>query len=93
MKKAVALGYDKNKDKAPKVLAKGKEAVAKKIIERAKELGIEIREDKDLVEVLEKLNIYDEIPPNLYEAIAKILIVIYEKKKSLCDIIEPKKER
>lgn len=93
MKKAVALKYDKTKDKAPRIVAKGRGEIAKKIIERARELGIEIKRDRDLVMVLEKLELYEEIPPNLFEAIAKILIVIYQKKKGLCDIIGPKKER
>ena len=80
-KEAVALKYNKKKDNAPKVVAKGKENVAQKILEKAKEYNIPIKEDPDLLEVLSKLEIYEEIPPKLYKAVANILIYIYKNKK------------
>ncbi len=75
--RAIALKYDKEKDKAPKVVAKGIREMAKRIIEVAKEAGVEIKEDKDLSEVLIKLELYEEIPPELYMAIAEILAFVY----------------
>jgi flagellar biosynthesis protein len=55
--KAVALGYEKNQDYAPKVLASGKGMVAEKIIELAKENNIPLHRDADLVEILSVLEI------------------------------------
>ncbi|WP_022851489.1 EscU/YscU/HrcU family type III secretion system export apparatus switch protein [Limisalsivibrio acetivorans] len=76
-KKAAALGYDQDSDRAPRLLAKGSGIIADKIIERAKEHNIDIKEDRDLVEVLSTLDIYEEIPENLYRVVAELLAEIY----------------
>jgi len=75
--KAAALKYMHGKDSAPKLTAKGNGEVAKKIIEIAKAHNIPIHEDKELVEFLSKLDLYQEIPPELYRAVAEILAFIY----------------
>ena len=75
--KAVALKYDSTADKAPKVLAKGRGEVAKKIIEIAKEHNIYIHNDPDLIEVLSQLDLNDEIPPDLYVVVAELLAFVY----------------
>lgn len=80
-KKAVALRYEAEKDKAPKVIAKGRGYVAAKIIEIAKEHGVPLKEDEALVEVLSKLDLYDEIPVDLYKAVAEILVFVYKLRK------------
>ncbi|HEV08820.1 MAG TPA: flagellar biosynthesis protein FlhB [Sulfurihydrogenibium azorense] len=80
-KKAVALKYERYKDNAPKVVAKGKGEIAKKIIEVAKQHGIYIKEDPDLVEVLSGLDLYEEIPEDLYKVVAEILAFIYKAKQ------------
>ncbi|MDO5046457.1 FlhB-like flagellar biosynthesis protein [Campylobacter sp.] len=77
-KKAVALGYDRAKDNAPKVLASGAGETAKNIINLAKEHDIPIKEDADLVELLSKVDINQEIPPNLYKAVAEIFSFLYK---------------
>lgn len=78
IKKAVALGYDQEKQNAPKVLASGKGEQASKIIKLAGEFGLPIKEDADLVELLSKLDLGDEIPPNMYKAVAEIFAFLYE---------------
>ncbi|MEJ5172803.1 MAG: EscU/YscU/HrcU family type III secretion system export apparatus switch protein [Hydrogenothermaceae bacterium] len=80
-KKAVALKYERVKDSAPKVVAKGKGKIAEKIIEVAKENGVYIKEDPDLVEILSTIEIDEEIPPQLYKAVAEILIFLYKIKQ------------
>lgn len=75
---AVALGYDKGKDKAPRLLAKGRGFIAQKILELAREHNIPIKEDTDLVRILEKLQVRQEIPPETYVAVAEILAFIYK---------------
>ena len=83
--KAVAVGYDSQKDRAPRVLAKGAGRAAEKILEIAREQDIHVTEDSDLVEVLYQIEIQKEIPEHLYTAIAEILAFVYklnEKKKS-----------
>ncbi|MFW5992091.1 MAG: EscU/YscU/HrcU family type III secretion system export apparatus switch protein [Halanaerobiaceae bacterium] len=76
-KKAAALKYDMDKDEAPVVTASGKGTIADKIIEAAAEHDIPVKEDRDIVDILVQLNIGEEIPPELYQAIAEILSFIY----------------
>ncbi len=76
-KKAVAIKYERNSDSAPKVIAKGKHLIAEKIENIAKEHNIYIKKDENLVQDLYKLKINEEIPEELYEAVAKILVYIY----------------
>ena len=83
-KKAVALGYNRSQDNAPKVLASGAGEIAHKIISLAKEHDIPIKEDPDLIEILSKVEVDQEIPPNLYKAVAEIFSFLYKitNKKS-----------
>ena len=85
-KLAVALKYDKDANDAPKVIAKGIGAVAENIVDKAKQEGISSVEDKQLANELFKLDINDEIPSELYTAVAEILTYVYkldnEKKSS-----------
>jgi flagellar biosynthesis protein len=76
-KKAVAVVYKPSQDNAPKVTAKGRGAVAERIIEAAREHGIPVKDDPDLVEVLSKIDIEDEIPPSVYVLVAELLAFAY----------------
>lgn len=78
--KAVALSYDSN-DVAPKVIAKGKGAIADKIIEKGLEEDIKVYKDEELVENLMGLEINEEIPEELYNAVAEIIFYIYNLDK------------
>lgn len=76
-KLAVALKYEREKTAAPVVAAKGKGYMAEQIIELAKRYNIEIRQDRDLVQMLEKLDIDTPIPLEAYAAVAEILAYVY----------------
>ena len=78
---AVAMRYDLDKDSAPKVVARGKGAVAEKILELARQNGIPVHEDPELIEALAKLDIQQEIPPELYQVMAEVLTFIYRANK------------
>jgi flagellar biosynthesis protein len=80
-KKAVALRYDAQQDMAPRVVAKGSGILAERIIEVAKEHGIQLHEDPDLVAVLSKLDLDAMIPENLYRAVAEVLAFVYRMNK------------
>ena len=80
-KKAVALKYQPDKDNAPKVTAKGSGNVAEKIIEIARKHGIPIKDDPDLVNVLSKLDIKEEIPASVYVVVAELLAFAYSLNK------------
>lgn len=75
--KAVALKYDGKKDRAPRVTAKGRGEIAEKIIAIANEHQIPLYEDKNLIQVLEALDVQTEIPPELYRAVAEVLAFVY----------------
>jgi flagellar biosynthesis protein len=76
--KVVALKYDREKQAAPKVLAKGQGAVAEKILETARKNGIPLYKDPELIEILSQLDVGLEIQPELYQAVAEVLIFIYK---------------
>ncbi len=75
---AAAIQYDPLKDAAPRVTAKGSGYVADKIIELAKEHDIPIKNDPGLVEILSRLDIDEQIPVNVYRAVAEILAFVYK---------------
>ena len=75
--KAVALRYDQKKDKSPRVIAKGRGGIAEKIIAVAEANNVPLYEDKNLIQVLEALELETEIPPELYRAVAEVLAFIY----------------
>ena len=74
---ATAIRYDPDKSDAPRLTAKGSGHVAEKIIELARRHDIPVREDKALVQILSKLDIDRQIPPELYRAVAEILAFVY----------------
>ncbi len=80
LKKAVAIKYDPS-DVAPKVIAKGKGYIAEKIIGKASDKGIPVYKDKNLVDELAKLELGMNIPPELYEVVAQVLIFISDLDK------------
>ncbi|NHN28401.1 EscU/YscU/HrcU family type III secretion system export apparatus switch protein [Paenibacillus agricola] len=77
MKKAIALKYAPGQKSAPVLVAKGKGYMAEVILRKAKENGVPVQEDSSLVEVLSKLELDQEIPPELYKLVAEILSFIY----------------
>lgn len=72
---AIALHYDKTKG-APRVVAKGKGIVGEKIIEIAKDHAVPIQENEVLAGALSNVELGDEIPAELYKAVAEVLIFI-----------------
>ncbi|QAT39963.1 fused FliR family export protein/FlhB family type III secretion system protein [Clostridium sp. JN-9] len=78
---SIALKYEEGMS-APKVVAKGADYIALKIKEKAKEFDIPIVENKPLARMIfEKVELDDEIPVDMYEAVAEILAVVYKIKK------------
>ncbi|WP_261842392.1 EscU/YscU/HrcU family type III secretion system export apparatus switch protein [Aliamphritea ceti] len=78
--KAIALNYDR--DSAPKLVAKGRGVIAEQIIALANEHDVHIHESPELVEVLLRLELGDEIPESLYRAIAEIIAFTYNLKQN-----------
>ncbi|WP_127477489.1 EscU/YscU/HrcU family type III secretion system export apparatus switch protein [Sulfurivermis fontis] len=74
-KNAVALHYDGKR--APRITAKGRGAVAEEIIALAREHGVPLHEDRELVALLAQLELNDEIPRELYLAVAEVIAFAY----------------
>ena len=88
-KTAVALKYDKD-DTAPIIIAKGRGLVADKIIKKAKQSDVQIYEDEELSKKLINLDIGQDIPPELYTAVAELLAFIYQMDKEKGEVLESK---
>lgn len=79
---AIAIRYDAETETAPVVLAKGEDYLAQKIKEKAKENHIEIVENKPLARAIYgSVDVGAEIPPELYQAVAEVLAIVYAKRQ------------
>jgi len=78
---AIALRYDRERDDAPRVTAKGQGFVAEEIMKLARAHNIPLREDPALVGALATLDLGDHIPAELYRAVAEVLAFIYRLQK------------
>ncbi|MGM0380522.1 MAG: EscU/YscU/HrcU family type III secretion system export apparatus switch protein [bacterium] len=76
LEKAVAMQYEESEE-APRVTAKGKGEVAEKIIELAQQNDVPLYEDPDLVNLLYKLDLEEQIPSSLYEVVAEVFAFLY----------------
>ena len=74
-KRAIALEYGKNR--APVVTAKGEEEAAMAMIAQARAYGIYVTEDPKLLALLSRLQVDQEIPPELFTAVSVILAWVY----------------
>ena len=83
---AAALKYDQDKNNAPCVVAAGTGYIAQKIIQVAIENGVAIYHDDSAATLLAKLEVGQEIPPELYQIVVNIYI-------SLLDLAEEKERK
>jgi len=80
--KAIALKYEQEKNSAPRVTAKGEGKTAQKIIQIAKESGVTLKKDEDLIELLSKVELDAEVPPEMYKAVAELFAFLYKITKN-----------
>jgi flagellar biosynthesis protein len=78
LKRAAALSYDPSDEGAPVLAAFGEGFVAEKIVSIAKESGVPVLPDPNLASMLSRISVGDEISPEMYEAVAKILAFVGE---------------
>lgn len=74
-RRAVALSYDQKT--TPRVAAKGSGPIAEQIIERAREHGVPLQQEPELLELLAQVPLGDEVPESLYVAVARVLAFAY----------------
>jgi len=76
--KAVALKYKAYEENAPKVIAKGKGEIAKKIIEKAKKFDVPLFQNEELANMLLNVEEGEEIPPKMYKAVVEVFVWLYK---------------
>lgn len=84
--RAAALRYRPEapfQDVAPRLVAKGQGLLAERILELAKQHGVSVTKDPDLLAALEPLDVDKLIPPDLFQAVALLLAALYRANKSL----------
>lgn len=74
---AVALTYDRDQDQAPRVVAKGLRLRAEKIKALAREHDVPVMKNTTLAEALYRVDVGQEIPEALYDAVAEVLNFVY----------------
>jgi flagellar biosynthetic protein FlhB len=79
---AVALKYDRERDAAPKVIAKGIDVKAETIRELAKSYDVPMLRNVPLAHALLRIDVNDEVPEQLYDAVAEVLNFVYQFKES-----------
>lgn len=79
---AVALRYDPQREAAPRVVAKGRGLIAEKILSQARQHYVPIHRDPQLVRILSRLRLDQEIPPQLYQAVAAILAFLQRMQQT-----------
>ncbi|MDJ0738867.1 MAG: EscU/YscU/HrcU family type III secretion system export apparatus switch protein [Gammaproteobacteria bacterium] len=72
---AIALRYDGSN--APRVTAKGEQLLAERIVDAAEQAGVPLYPDAELAMVLSQVPMGDEIPDNLYKAVAEVIAFAY----------------
>lgn len=81
-KRAIALKYDReHAGGAPKVIAKGKGSIAEKILEKAQEYEVPIFQNAALADSLLTLDVDEQIPPNLYKAVAEVFVWLMKSEE------------
>jgi flagellar biosynthesis protein len=79
---AVALKYDREKDNAPRVIAKGMRLKAEKIREIAKAAGIPFMKNTTLAAALYRVDVGQEVPEELYDAVAEVLNFVFQLQQA-----------
>jgi len=80
--RAAAISYDPAEQDVPVLAAFGEGYVAQKIVEVARESGVPVLPDANLASMLSKVSVGDEISPEMYDAVAKVLVFVSEVDRS-----------
>ena len=92
LKEAAALKYTPDSN-APTIVALGKGEVADKMVKTARGSDVPVFEDESLAHILNTLHIGDEIPPELYEVVAEILVFVSKLDNDYGEVYGNKRER
>ena len=82
LRKAAALRYDRGQDRAPRVVASGRGPVAERLIGVTETHGVPVQRDAALADALTRLELDQEIPPELFAAVAEVISFLYRARPS-----------
>lgn len=82
-REALGLRYDAETDRAPELVARGRGEVAERILAIAAECGVPVREDPDLVQLLRLTEVGEDIPVEVFGAVARLLSYLYRLNESM----------
>jgi flagellar biosynthesis protein len=85
-RRAAALQYEPDRDRAPRLVASGDGHLADRILALAHEHGVPVHEDRVLVDLLARLDVGTQIPPELYRVVAEIVAFVYRLRPPATDI-------
>lgn len=83
--RAIALRYAADSGRAPSVVATGRGAIAKRLVAIAAENGVPVYEDPDLAALLALVDFGDEIPAELFQAVAEVIAFVYRANGAMAD--------
>lgn len=83
LRRAVALRYERAREDAPRVVAQGQGCIAEAILAFASAHGIPVHQDRDMVELLSACELGEEISPELYEVVARLLAFLYRANERI----------
>lgn len=86
--RAAAISFDPEQNEVPILSAFGEGYLAQKIVSVARESGVPVVPDQGLSSMLSKISVGDDIPPELYEAVAKVLVFVSEIDQSFGEKIK-----
>ncbi len=76
-REALGLRYDPDGDAAPRVVAKGSGELAERLLEIARENGVPVRHDPDLLQMLSVTEVGEEVPVEVYAVVAELIGFLY----------------
>ena len=79
---AVAVRWSDQRERAPRVTARGRGLLAERVLALARASGVPIREDRDLVRILAALDLDAEVPPACFRALAEIMAHLYRANRT-----------
>ena len=77
LQEAVAIRYDRDRENAPRVVAKGKGFVAEQLLMIARRHAVPVYQNQTVTQLLMAVELDREIPPELYQAVANVLAYVY----------------
>ena len=88
---AVAIRYDRDRENAPRVVAKGKGYVAEQLLAIARRHAVPVYQNQTVTQLLMAVELDREIPPELYQAVANVLAYVYRMDGRAAEMVKARR--